>query len=144
MPGKVNPSQAEALMMVCVQVMGADVTVQMAGAEGSLELNTFRPLVIATYLESAQLLADACASFTAHMIDGAQLNLRRVREHVDNSVMLVTALAPVIGYDRAADIAKLAVTEDLTLREAALVHEVPAEQFDELVDPAALTRGNAS
>jgi fumarate hydratase class II len=144
MPGKVNPSQAEALMMVCVQVMGADVTVQMAGAEGSLELNTFRPLVIATYLESAQLLADACASFTAHMIDGAQLNLRRVREHVDNSVMLVTALAPVIGYDRAADIAKLAVTEDLTLREAALVHEVPAEQFDELVDPVALTRGNVS
>ena len=140
MPGKVNPTQAEAMQMVCMRVMGSDVAVQMAGAVGSLELNTFRPLVIATHLESARLLADACHSLRRHMIEGTDLNRRRIQEHVDNSAMLVTALAPVIGYDRAAQIAHRAVDDEVTLREAAVALGVPAEQFDELVDPEAMTR----
>lgn len=140
MPGKVNPTQAEIMMMVCVQVMGADVAVQMSGAEGSFELNTFRPLVIATHLRSARILADACNSFRAHMIEGAQLNERRLRGNVDNALMAVTALTPVVGYDRAAEIAEHAVVDDLPLKRAALDKGVPEDVFDALVAPLSQTR----
>ena len=139
MPGKVNPTQAEVMAMVCLRVIGSDVAVQMAGAGGSLELNTFRPLVIASHLESAGLVADACDSLRTHMINATTVNRRRIQEHVDNAVMLVTALVPVIGYDRAAEIAERAVADELTLREAAVSLGVSAEQFDALIDPRAMT-----
>jgi fumarate hydratase class II len=140
MPGKVNPTQAEAMLMVCMEVIGADVTVSMAGAEGNFELNAFRPIVIANHLRSARLLADTCDRFRVHMIEGTTLNEARLRTDVDKSVMAVTALSPLIGYDRAAAIAHHAVEHDLTLREAALAHGVDAATFDRVVVPRSLTR----
>jgi len=140
MPGKVNPTQAEAMLMVCAQVMGADVAVRTGGAGGNFELNTFRPLLIHNAVHSAGTLADACDSFRAYLVEGVELNEARIAADVDRSVMLVTALSPVIGYDRAAAIAHDAVDEDLTLREAALRHGVSGELFDAVVDPMAMTR----
>lgn len=140
MPGKVNPTQAEALIMVCYRVMGADVTMGLAGTGGHFELNTCRPLVIATTLDSALALGDAADSFTSFMIDGAELNTARITEHLNRSVMLVTALAPLIGYDRAARIAHRATADGTTLRDAALADCVDAELFDRTVDPLAMTR----
>ncbi len=144
MPGKVNPSQAEAMLMVCVQVMGADVSVQMGGAEGSFQLNTFRPLLIDTYLHSARILGDMCNLFRTHMIEGARLNVRRLRENVDNSLMMVTALAPVIGYDKAAEIVEHAEAEGLPLKQAALTRGVPEDLFDAVVVPLSMTRPGTS
>ena len=140
MPGKVNPTQAEALLMVCTQVLGADVAVQMAGASGNLELNTFRPVVIDNALRSARTLGDACDRFGEFLVEGVRLNRRRIQRYVDDSVMLVTALSPVIGYDLAARIAHEAVDQDLTLRDAALRHGVSAEVFDAVVVPLQMTR----
>lgn len=140
MAGKVNPTQAEAMLMVCIQVMAADVAVQMGGAEGNFELNAFRPLVIANYLHSARILADTCDRFREHLIEGVELNEARIAENVDNSVMMVTALSPVIGYDRAAVIAHHAVEHGLTLREAALANGVSEDLFDRIVIPIAMTR----
>jgi fumarate hydratase class II len=140
MPGKVNPTQAEAMVMVCYRVMGADVAVGLAAAGGNFELNTCRPLVIATTLDSALTLGDACESFTTFMVDGAELDAANITEHLDRSVMLVTALTPVIGYDRAADIAQRATSQGLTLRAAALADGVDAALFDRAVDPLAMTR----
>ncbi len=139
MPGKVNPTQAEAVQMICIQVMANDTAVSMAGKEGNLELNTFRPVVISNLLRSMTLLADGARCFTEHMVSGTELNVAVIERHVAGSAMLVTALAPHIGYDEAAAIAHLAVREDLSLREAALRRGVDEKLFDSVVDPIALT-----
>jgi fumarate hydratase class II len=135
MPGKVNPSQAEAMLQVCIQVMANDSAVSMAGAEGNFQLNVFRPVAIGNVLRSIRLLADTCTHCREFLVEGADVNRARLRSNVERSVMLVTALAPTIGYDRAAAIAHLAMEEDLTLREAALRSGVPADQFDQVIPP---------
>jgi fumarate hydratase class II len=140
MPGKVNPTQAEAMLMVAIQVIAADVAVTMGGAEGNFELNTFRPLLISNYLHSALTMADMCDHFRMFMVEGAKLNEARLRENIDRSVMMVTALSPVIGYQQAAAISHYAIDHDLTLRQAALAKGVSGELFDRVVDPLALTR----
>jgi fumarate hydratase class II len=140
MPGKVNPSQAEAMQMVCVRVMGADVTVQMAGAEGNLQLNTFRPVVIAEFLHSARILAGMADHFRRYLVEGTELDQPTLRRNVEESVMMVTALAPHIGYHRAAQIAHRAVAEDVPLRQAALEAGVTPQMYDDVLDPLAMTR----
>src|SRR5262245_53273276 len=136
MPGKVNPTQCEALTMVCAQVMGNDVAVGIAGASGNFELNVFKPVIIHNVLTSARLLADACDSFDTHCARGIEPDRERIRSLVERSLMLVTALAPRLGYDRAAQIAKKAHTEGLTLKEAALaLGYLTAEEFDREVRP---------
>ncbi len=139
MPGKVNPTQSEALTMVCAQVFGNDVAVNVGGASGNFELNVFKPLIIHNVLHSVRLLADACESFEAHCARGIEPNRERIRELLERSLMLVTALAPRLGYDRAAEIAKKAHKEGLTLREAAVaLGYVTAEEFDRAVRPEAM------
>ncbi|WP_433220505.1 class II fumarate hydratase [Dactylosporangium sp. CS-047395] len=140
MPGKVNPTQAEAMLMVCIQVQGADTAVAIAGAEGNFELNAFRPIIISNVLHSIRILADAADHFRRFLVEGAELDRERLRYNVEHSVETVTALAPVIGYDRASQIAHRTVDHDLTLRQAALDDGVDAELFDRVVVPAALTR----
>ena len=136
MPGKVNPTQCEALCMVCCQVMGNDVTVNFGGASGHFELNVFKPVIIYDFLQSARLLADSSDSFTRYCVEGIEADTARIAELVDNSLMLVTALAPHIGYDRAAEIAKKAHHEKTSLRAAALaLGHVTEEQFDRWVRP---------
>ena len=139
MPGKVNPTQCEALTMVCAQVMGNDVAVGIGGASGNFELNVFKPLIIHNVLGSVRLLADACDSFDTYCARGIEPDRERIRALVDRSLMLVTALAPIIGYDRAAAIAKKAHAEGLTLREAALVlGYLSAEEFDRAMRPESM------
>jgi fumarate hydratase, class II len=134
MPGKVNPTQAEALTMLCAQVMGNDAAVAIGGASGHLELNVYKPMIIHAFLQSARLLADGCRSFEEHCARGIEPDTARIRELVEASLMLVTALAPHIGYDRAAEIAKKAHREGSTLREAALaLGYVKGEDFDRWV-----------
>jgi fumarate hydratase, class II len=134
MPGKVNPTQAEALTMLCAQVIGNDAAVAIGGASGHLELNVYKPMIIHAFLQSARLLADGCRSFEEHCARGIEPNEARIRELVEGSLMLVTALAPHIGYDRAAEIAKKAHREGSTLRAAALaLGYVKAEDFDRWV-----------
>jgi fumarate hydratase class II len=136
MPGKVNPTQCEALSMVAAQVMGNDAAVNIGGASGSFELNVFRPLIIHNVLQSVRLLCDAMASFDEHCARGIEPNRERIAELVSRSLMLVTALNPHIGYDKAAAIAKKAHREGTTLRDAALaLGHVTEEQFDEWVRP---------
>ncbi|NWF45321.1 class II fumarate hydratase [Hydrogenophaga sp. D2P1] len=136
MPGKVNPTQCEALTMLCCQVMGNDVAISMGGASGNFELNVFRPMVAHNFLQSVRLLADGMASFNSHCAAGIEPNRERITELLERSLMLVTALNPHIGYDRAAEIAKKAHREGLTLREAALaLGHVSAEDFDRWVVP---------
>jgi len=136
MPGKVNPTQSEALTMVGAQVMGNDVAIGIGGASGNFELNVFKPLIVHNLLQSVRLLADASVSFTEHCVVGIEPNRERIRELMERSLMLVTALAPHIGYDRAAAIAKAAHRDGVTLREAALrLGYVSAEEFDRLVRP---------
>jgi len=120
MPGKVNPTQCEAMLMVCAQVLGHDTTVALAASAGNLELNTMRPVMIANFLHSATILAGACRAFRVYCVAGAELNEEQIAEHVNRSLMLVTALAPVIGYDKAAEIAHKANAEGSTLRAAAI------------------------
>jgi fumarate hydratase class II len=137
MPGKVNPTQVEALTMVCAQVMGNDVTIGIAGSNGHFELNVFKPVIIHAFLQSVHLLGDACAAFTDHCAAGIEPNQARIDEHLRNSLMLVTALNRHIGYEAAARIAKKAHAENLSLKEAALaLGLVTAGQFDEWVKPA--------
>ena len=136
MPGKVNPTQSEALTMVCAQVLGNDVAVNVGGASGNFELNVFKPLIIHNVLHSVRLLADACESFEEHCARGIEPDRERIRQHLERSLMLVTALAPRLGYDRAAEIAKKAHREGLTLKEAALaLGYLTAEEFDRCVRP---------
>ena len=139
MPGKVNPTQAEALTMAGAQVMGNDVAVNFGGASGHFELNVFKPMIIHAFLQSARLLADGCRSFEEHCARGIEPDVERIRELVERSLMLVTALSPHIGYDRAAQIAKKAHRDGTTLREAALaLGHVRAEDFDRWVRPEAM------
>lgn len=136
MPGKVNPTQSEAVTMLCAQVMGNDVAINIGGASGNFELNVFRPMVAHNFLQSVRLLADGMRSFNDHCAVGIKPNRERISELVDRSLMLVTALNPHIGYDKAAQIAKKAHQEGTSLREAALASgHVTAEQFDQWVRP---------
>jgi fumarate hydratase class II len=136
MPGKVNPTQAEALTMLSAQVMANDVAVGFGGAGGYLEMNVYKPLIIFNITHSITLLTDGCTNFGKFLIEGTQPNLKKIAEYVDRSLMLVTALSPVIGYDKASKIAHHAMDNDLTLRDAALqLGFVTAEEFDRVVDP---------
>ena len=136
MPGKVNPTQCEALTMVAVQVMGYDAAVAFAGAGGYLELNVYKPLIIFNVIQSIKLLADACRNFTDFLVAGLKPNREQIDAYLHRSLMLVTALTPAIGYDKAARIAHLAQDQGLTLKEAALqLGYLSAEDFDRLVDP---------
>jgi len=136
MPGKVNPTQAEALTMVCCQVLGNDVTVNMGGMNGHFQLNVFMPVMIHNVLESAKLLGDACVSFNDNLAIGIEPNYPKIEHFLNTSLMLVTALNTHIGYENAAKIAKKAHNEGITLRESALASGLlTAEEFDEWVDP---------
>lgn len=137
MPGKVNPTQAEALTMVAAQVMANDVAVGLGGAGGFLEMNVYKPLIIFNLMNSIVLLADGCTNFRKFMIEGAKPNLKAIKTQLERSLMLVTALAPVIGYDKASQIAHHATEHDLTLKQAALqLGFVSEAEFDRIVDPA--------
>ncbi len=137
MPGKVNPTQCEAMLMVCTQVMGEDAAVAFAGAQGNLELNTMRPIIATNVLHSARILGDACEKLRRYTIEGTELNRPRIDELLGRSLMLVTALSPQIGYDKASAIAHIAHEQNLTLREAALRSGfIDAATFDRIVDPA--------
>ncbi len=136
MPGKVNPTQAEAMTMVCTQVMGNDVTINMAGASGNFELNVYKPVMIYNLLQSIRLLGDASDSFRKNMVEGIKANPEKLEYYLENSLMLVTALNPYVGYDNAAKIAKKAHAEGKTLKEAAVeLGILTPEQFDEYVRP---------
>jgi len=141
MPGKVNPTQCEAMVMVCIQVLSEDAAIAFAGSQGNFELNAMRPVIISNFLHAAAILADACAKFRQFCIQDADLNRDRIAAYVNRSLMLVTALSPVIGYDKASVIAHKANDEGTTLREAALATGyVSAEDFDRIVDPASMVR----
>jgi fumarate hydratase class II len=136
MPGKVNPTQCEAMTMACARVIGNDMTIAVAGASGNFELNVYKPVIIDALLQSARLLGDACASFTDHCVEGMEPDERRIAELLTRSLMLVTALNPVIGYDSAAKVAKTAHARGITLREAALeLGVIDGEAFDRAVRP---------
>ena len=140
MPGKVNPTQCEAMIMVCIQVYGNDAAVAMAGARGNLELNVCKPVIIHNVLHSVRLISEASATFTRFCIEGLEPNETRIHQHLENSLMLVTALNPKIGYDKAAEVAKKAHKEGSTLREAAIaLGYLTGQQFDELVRPESMT-----
>jgi fumarate hydratase class II len=144
MPGKVNPTQAEAMLMVCIQIIASDVAVTMGGAEGNFELNAFRPILIDNYLHSARIMGDMCDHLRKFMVEGAELNKPRLEENIERSVMMVTALSPIIGYDKASVISHYAVDKDLTLKEAALANGVSEDLYDRVVDPLALTKGGSA
>ncbi|OFZ30221.1 MAG: fumarate hydratase, class II [Bdellovibrionales bacterium RIFCSPHIGHO2_01_FULL_40_29] len=140
MPGKVNPTQSEAMTMVCAQVMGNDVAVNVGGCMGHFELNVFKPVIVFNCLNSIRLLADACESFCDHCVDGITANTVQIKKHLDNSLMLVTALNPHIGYDNAAKIAKTAHKNGTTLKEEAVnLGLLTAEKFDQVVRPETMT-----
>ena len=141
MPGKVNPTQAEALTMVAVQVMANDVAVGFGGAGGHLEMNVYKPLMIFNLMQSITIMTDGCTNFRRFLIEGTKPNLKKIKEYVDRSLMLVTALAPVIGYDKASKIAHHAMEHDLTLKGAALqLGFVTEAEFDRIVDPAKMVK----
>jgi fumarate hydratase, class II len=141
MPGKVNPTQAEALTMIAVQVMANDVAVGFGGAGGYLEMNVYKPLLIFNITHSITIMTDGCTNFHKFLVEGTKPNLKKIKEYVDRSLMLVTALAPVIGYDKASQIAHYAMDHDLTLKEAALkLGFVTEEEFDRVVDPAKMVK----
>ena len=141
MPGKVNPTQCEAMTMVCTQVMGNDTAITFAGASGNFELNVYRPVIAFNILQSIRLLADACDSFLVNAIEGIEPNKQRIHENLYNSLMLVTALNPHIGYDKAAKVAKKAYSENLSLREAIMELDYMSEEdFDKLVQPEKMIR----
>lgn len=145
MPGKINPTQCEALTMACVQVHGNNAAIAFAGSQGNFELNVFKPVIIYNFLQSVNLLTDACHSFTDHLLDGLTINRSQIKKHLDNSLMLVTALSPRIGYDKAAEIAHTALHEGLTLREACLkLGVLSGEEFDDLVRPERMVGGAVS
>jgi fumarate hydratase class II len=141
MPGKVNPTQAEALTMIAVQVMANDVAVGFGGAGGYLEMNVYKPLMIFNLMHSITIMSDGCTNFRKFLIEGTKPNLKRIKEYVDRSLMLVTALAPVIGYDKASKIAHHAMDRDLTLKAAALeLGFVTEAEFDRIVDPTKMVK----
>jgi fumarate hydratase class II len=136
MPGKVNPTQCEAIVMICIQVIGEDTAVAFGGSQGNFELNAMRPIIINNFLHSARILADGCNKFRIYSVEGTELNLPQIESFLNRSLMLVTALSPVIGYDKASLIAHHALNEDKTLKEAALASGfIDEKKFDEIVDP---------
>jgi fumarate hydratase class II len=141
MPGKVNPTQCEALAMIAVQVMSNDVAAAIGGASGYLEMNVYKPLLIFNVTRSVRLVTDGCANFRKFLVEGAEPNLKQISNYVERSLMLVTALSPVIGYDQASKVAHYALDHDLTLKEAALkLGAVSAEEFDRVVDPRKMVK----
>ena len=141
MPGKVNPTQAEALTMLAVQVMANDVAVGFGGAGGYLEMNVYKPLIIANIMQSITLLSDGCTNFRKFLVEGTRPNLKKINEYVSRSLMLVTALAPVIGYDKSSRIAHHAMDQDLTLKAAALdLGFVTESEFNRIVDPLKMVK----
>src|SRR5262245_2058758 len=144
MPGKVNPTQAEAMLMVCIQIIASDVAITMGGAEGNFELNAFRPILISNYLHSALIMGDMCDHLREFMIEGAELNQPKLEKNIERSVMMVTALSPIIGYDKASIISHYAIDHDMTLKDAALQNGVSEELYDRVVNPLALTRGGSA
>jgi fumarate hydratase class II len=145
MPGKVNPTQCEAMTMVAVQVFGNDAAIAFAGSQGNFELNVFKPVMIFNFLNSVRLLADACNSFTTDCVVGIEVDPQRIEQNIKSSLMLVTALSSKIGYDKSAEIAHKAYQEGLTLRDAALqLGYVSAKEFDYLVRPEKMTSPDAS
>jgi fumarate hydratase class II len=135
MPGKVNPTQCEAMVMICIQVIGDDSAVAFAGSQGNFELNAMRPIIINNFLHSARILADGCEKFRIFSVEGTMLNEKRIAQFVQNSLMLVTALSPVIGYDKASKIAHKALDEETTLKQAALATGwIDEKTFDQVVD----------
>jgi fumarate hydratase class II len=140
MPGKVNPTQCEAMTQVAVHVFGNDHAVAFAGSQGNFQLNVFKPVILHNVLESIELIADACRAFEEHCARGLEPNTKRIQEHLDSSLMLVTALNPHIGYEKAARISQMAHREGTTLREAAVkLGYVTGEQFDQWVKPEDMT-----
>jgi len=136
MPGKVNPTQEEAMVMVCIQVIGEDNAVAFAGSQGNFELNAMRPIIINNVLHSARILGDACIKFREYGIEGIKLDQKRINKFVEESIMLVTALSPVIGYDKASTIAHTALDNNITLQEAAIKGGfISKDEFDKVVDP---------
>jgi fumarate hydratase class II len=141
MPGKVNPTQCEAMTMVCVQVHGATAAVGFAGSQGNFELNVYKPVIIYNYLHSVTLISDACHGYVEYMLKGIEVDHAKVKDHVNNSLMLVTALAPKVGYDKAAQIAHKAHVDHMSLREAAIkLGHLTGEEFDQWVKPEKMTR----
>jgi fumarate hydratase class II len=141
MPGKVNPTQCEALAMIAVQVMANDVAAAVGGASGYLEMNVYKPLLIFNITKSARIMTDGCLNFRKFLVEGTEPNLKQIRNFVERSLMLVTALSPVIGYDKASQVAHYALDHDLTLKEAALqLGAVSAAEFDRIVDPRKMTK----
>jgi len=141
MPGKVNPTQSEAMTMVCVQVMGNDTVIGFADSQGNFELNVFNPVIIFNFLNSAKLLSDAMRSFADHMVKGIKPNLKKINSYVQESLMLVTALNPYIGYDNAAKIAKTAYEKDISLKQAAIeLGILTEEEFDKYVRPEKMAK----
>jgi fumarate hydratase class II len=141
MPGKVNPTQSEAMTMVCVQVLGNDATIGIAGSQGNFELNVFKPVMIFNFLHSVDLLTDACTNFREFAIDGVEANRDKIAEYVERSLMLVTGLNEAIGYDNAAAIAKYAHKQGLTAKEAAVeLGHLTAEEYDRIIVPEDMTR----
>ena len=141
MPGKVNPTQSEAMTMVCVQVHGATAAVGFAGSQGNFELNVYKPVIIYNFLHSVTLITDACHGYVEYMIKGIEVDRAKLDWYVKNSLMLVTALAPKVGYDKAAKIAHTAHVEHISLREAALkLGHLTGEEFDQLMRPEKMTR----
>ncbi len=140
MPGKVNPTQCEALTMVCCQIIGNHTAITLGGSQGNFELNVYKPMMIHNLLHSIQLLGDSCKAFAEKCVNGIEANNERIQEHLENSLMLVTALNPHIGYDKAAKIAKNAHEKGITLRESALELDLLTnEQFEEWVRPENMT-----
>jgi fumarate hydratase class II len=141
MPGKVNPTQCEAMIMVCIQVLGNDSAIAMAGSRGNLELNVCKPVIISNFLQSVRLLTDSCRTFREFLVEGFEPDYAQIERHLNNSLMLVTALTPVIGYDRGAEVAKKAHHDGTTLKEAALaLGYLSAEEFDQAVRPEEMTQ----
>jgi fumarate hydratase, class II len=143
MPGKVNPTQCEAIVMICIQVIGDDSAVAFAGSQGNFELNAMRPIIINNFLHSARILGDGSEKFRVYSVEGTKLNEKRIAEFVDNSLMLVTALSPVIGYDKASRIAHQALDQGTTLKQAALATGwIDEKTFDQVVDPQKMVHPN--
>ena len=136
MPGKVNPTQCEAMTMLCVQVMGNHSAITIGGSQGHFELNVYKPMIAYNILQSIKLLADGCNSFVKNCVSGIKLNKKMIDQHLNNSLMLVTALAPVIGYDKAAEIAKKAHKNGTTLKEEAVkLNYISEKEYDKIVRP---------
>jgi fumarate hydratase class II len=136
MPGKVNPTQCEAMLMIAIEVLGDDAAVAFAGSQGNFELNAMRPIIINNFLHSARILADGCEKFREYSVEGTELDRERIKQYVAGSVMRVTALSPVIGYQNSAHIAEKAIADGITLRQAALASgKVTEELFDETIVP---------